>query len=134
MITVTRIDTAGTAHRVVVRGHELITDMAPGPDGSGDAGPDPHDFYDTALGACKALTVLWLAQRKQIPVTDIEVVVTRDASAERKGTYRLRTALMLGGDLSPEDRATLFAAAEKCPVHKLMTEVTTVIETVLIDP
>lgn len=134
MITVSRIDTAGTAHRITVRGHELVADMTPGPDGSGDAGPDPHDLYDAALGACKALTVLWLAQRKAIPLTDIEVVVTRDASEERKGIYRLRTAIMLGGDLGAEDRATLFAAAEKCPVHKLMTDVTTVIETVLVDP
>ena len=133
MITVTRIDPAGTAHRIAVRGHELVTDFAPA-DGGENAGPDPHELYDAALGACKALTVLWLAQRKGIPVQDIEVVVTRDASQERAGIYRLRTALMLGGDLSAEQRQTLLGAAAKCPVHKLMTEVATEIETVLVDP
>lgn len=132
MITVTRIDTAGTAHRIAVRGHEWVADMAP-PPGEDNAGPDPHEIYDAALGACKALTVLWLAQRKGMALADIEVVVTRDASREREGVYRLRTALMLTGDLSSEERAALLAAASKCPVHKLMSEVTTEIETVLVD-
>lgn len=133
MITVTRIDPAGTAHRITVRGHEWVADMTPA-DGGDNAGPDPHEIYDAALGACKALTVLWLARRKGIALEDIEVVVTRDATQERAGLYRLKTALMLGGDLSAQDRQTLLSAAEKCPVHKLMTEVTTAIETVLVDP
>lgn len=132
MITVTRIDTAGTAHRITVRGHEFLTDMTPA-SGEDNEGPDPHEIYDAALGACKALTVLWLAQRKGMALEDIEVVVTRDASREREGLYRLRTALMLGGDLSREDRDALLTAARKCPVHKLMSEVTTEIETVLVE-
>jgi putative redox protein len=132
MITVTRIDTAGTAHRIAVRGHEFVTDMTP-PPGSDNEGPDPHEIYDAALGACKALTVLWLAQRKGMALEGIEVVVTRDASEERNGLYRLRTALMLTGDLAREERDALLAAAKKCPVHKLMSEVKTEIDTVLVE-
>ncbi len=132
MITVTRIDTAGTAHRIAVRGHEFVTDMTPPPGGDND-GPDPHEIYDAALGACKALTVLWLAQRKGMALEDIEVIVTRDDSQERNGVYRLRTALMLTGNLSREERDALLAAAKKCPVHKLMSEVTTEIDTVLVE-
>ncbi|HEX7743349.1 MAG TPA: OsmC family protein, partial [Sphingobium sp.] len=45
-----------------------------------DAGPDPHDLYDSALGACKAMTMLWYAQRNDIPVESIHVGVVRDAS------------------------------------------------------
>jgi putative redox protein len=132
MITITRIDPTGTAHRVAVRGHEFVTDLTP-PPGADNEGPDPHEIYDAALGACKALTVLWQAQRKGIALEGIEVVVTRDASQEREGIYRLRTALMLTGDLSGEEREALLAAAKKCPVHKLMSDVTTEIETVLVD-
>jgi putative redox protein len=90
-------------------------------------------MYDAALGACKALTVLWQARHKAIAVDTIEVAVSHDAAAERNGLYRLRTALMLGGELSDDDRAVLLAAAEKCPIHRLMTGVTTEIETVLVD-
>jgi putative redox protein len=55
----------------------------------------------------------------------------RDASEERQGTYRLAATLHLTGDLSETQRAELLAAAQKCPIHKLMTSVTTEVTTVL---
>ena len=57
--------------------------------------------------------------------------VERDPSEERKGFYRLATTLHLGGELSDEPRQDLLAVAQKCPVHKLMTSVTTEITTIL---
>lgn len=60
-------------------------------------------------------------------------MVTRDDSDERRRVYRLRTALTLTGDLTREERDALLAAAKKCPVHKLMSEVTTEIDTVLVE-
>ena len=133
MIIVERIGPDGTAQRISIGTHELVSDMAP-PDG-GDEGPDPHDLYDAALGACKALTMMWYANRKGIPVGDIKVGVSRDASEERNGTYRLTLHLAVEGTdeapLSDEQHAALIRAAGKCPVHKLMTDVTTEIETVV---
>src|ERR1700680_3301148 len=82
-------------------------------------------------GPCKALTVLWYAKHKDIPVEGVEVSVERDASQERAGIYRLSAALSLTGDLSAAQREELLRAAQKCPVHKLMTEVTTEISTTL---
>lgn len=130
MIRVKRIDTDGTAHWLWIRGHELISDMDAESGGS-DAGPDPHDLYDAALGACKALTSLWYAQRKGYPLEGIDVTVERDKSKERAGVYRLATRLKFGGALSETQRADLLRVAEKCPIHKLMTEVETVITTEL---
>ena len=103
----------------------------PAANGGEDLGPTPHDLYDSALGACKAMTVLWYANRKQIPLEDIGVTVERDDSQERQGTYRLRVKLTLGGSLSDAQRQELLAVAEKCPVHKLMTKVTTEVTTEL---
>lgn len=130
MIVVERIDPDGTAHRISIRAHELIADMSL-PDGH-DAGPDPHDLYDAALGACKALTMLWYAQRNAIPVDDIHVGVVRDASAERQGTYRLTTRIAVEGPMTDEQHDKLIEVAGKCPVHRLMTEVTTEIETIAV--
>lgn len=130
MIVVERIAPDGTAHRITIGTHELVTDMAP-PDGD-DTGPDPHDLYDAALGACKALTMLWYARRKGIALDDIHVGVSRDASEERKGVYRLTTRIAIGGDLSAEEHDALIAVAGKCPVHKLMSEVKTEIETIAV--
>jgi putative redox protein len=122
-------DVAGPMkHRIRIRDHELVVDEGP-ENGGEDSGPNPHDLYDSALGACKALTVLWYARRKQMPVENIEVVVERDSTAEAQGTYKLKTLLTVTGNLSAEQRAQLLNVAGKCPIHKLMTQVTTEIET-----
>jgi putative redox protein len=100
--------------------------------GGEGSGLSPHDLYDAALGACKALTVLWYAKRKGIAVEGIEVSVDRDASQERTGLYRLATTLALSGNLTAAQREELLQVAQKCPVHKLMTQVTTEISTSLV--
>lgn len=130
-ITVRRDDISGTRHTVRIRAHEIPVDAAVAAGGE-DAGPQPHDLYDASLGACKALTVLVYSKRKGIPVEEIEVVVDRDDSEERKGTYRLGTSLRVTGNLTEEQRQELLRVAGKCPLHRLMTEVKTEIETRLV--
>ena len=129
-ITVTRDRGAKMKHVVQVRAHQVFADTAVD-EGGEDLGLDPHDFYDSALGSCKALTVLWYANRKGIPVEDIQVSVERDRTGEKAGTYRLRTELKVTGDLTDAQRRELLSVAQKCPLHKLMTQLTTEIETVL---
>jgi len=77
--------------------------------------------------------VLWYAKRKSIPVQGVEVIVERDASHERAGLYRLNAVLRLTGDLSVAQRDELLRVAQQCPIHKLMTKVTTEIATSLSD-
>ena len=117
-------------HIVHVHEHSFAVDE-PVANGGEDQGITAHDTYDSALGACKALTVLWYANRKHIPVEDIRVSVSRDDSEERRGVYRLRVTLALTGALTDAQRHELLTVAEKCPVHKLMTVVKTEIITEL---
>ena len=117
-------------HSVSVRQHSFAIDE-PVANGGEDEGFTPHDVYDSALGACKAMTVLWYAQRKKIPVEGIEVTVDRDDSEERQGVYRLRVTLSVTGALSDAQRQELLTVAGKCPVHKLMTLATTEVVTEL---
>jgi len=119
-------------HEVHVGPHTFAADASIGDGGEG-LGPNPHDLYDAALGACEALTLLWYASRKGIPVENIEVTVERDKSEERTGIYRLDTKLKLGGNLTGAQRQELLSVASKCPVHKLMTTVQTIIETSLVE-
>lgn len=119
---------APMAQAIAIRGHGLVADGSV-EEGGSDAGPSPHDLYDAALGACKALTVLWYARRKGWAVDDVQTVVERDASGERAGVYRLATRLKVQGALTDAQIAELEAVAAKCPVHKLMTAVTTEIST-----
>ena len=129
-IKVTRDPSRKMKHMVTVRQHSFSVDE-PVANGGEDAGFTPHDVYDSAVGACKAMTVLWYSQRKQIPVDNIQVLVERDDSEERQGTYRLRVTLSVAGTLTDNQRQELLAVAEKCPVHKLMTKATTEVRTEL---
>jgi putative redox protein len=116
--------------RHVVRvGDFVLTVDAPAADGGEGAGFSPHDLYDAALGACKALTMLYYADRHGMQLDDIRVEVTRDDSQERQGTYRLDAKIDVSAPLDEKQRAALLRVAGKCPVHKLMTEVKTEITT-----
>ncbi|MGZ5781665.1 MAG: OsmC family protein, partial [Burkholderiaceae bacterium] len=110
-IKVIRDQSLAMRHIVHVRNHIISTDGTV-EEGGADAGPSPHDLYDAAVGSCKALTVIWYAKRKGIPVEDVQVSVDRDASEERKGTYRLHTSLKLTGALTEVQRNELLSVAE----------------------
>ena len=122
--------TAAMAQQVQIRGHAFTADVSEA-EGGADSGPSPHDLYDAALGACKALTVMWYARKKGLPVEDVQTRIERDDSQERSGVYRLAAKLQVKGNLTDAQLQELHAVAQKCPVHKLMTTVTTEITTEL---
>ena len=66
-----------------------------------------------------------------MPIADVQATVERDDSEERRGIYRLRVTLALGGPLTDAQRQELLTVAEKCPVHKLMAQAVTEIRTEL---
>ena len=116
------------AQLIQVGKHALRADM-PEADGGEDSGPGSHDYFDTALIACKTLTATWFAKKKGIALERVEGHVERDASAEREGKYVLKVRLAYFGPLSDDDKKRIHAAVERCPVHKLMTTTEIVIET-----
>ncbi|MES2684436.1 MAG: OsmC family protein [Pseudomonadota bacterium] len=85
--------------------------------GGDDLGPDPHDLLDASLGACTALTILMVAQRKKLPLDDVEVTITHTETA---GLYVLNRQIKFIGKLSEEQRDYLLGIANKCPIHKVM--------------
>ena len=130
MTITVRADMPASALRytMTAEGHGMPLGF-PQPDGDG---PDPHDYFDGALGGCKALTLMWYARRKQLPLISVDVDVVRDASEERRGVYKLTARLKLNGDLNEAQRAELLAVADKCPVHRLMTTVDVQVTTELV--
>ena len=132
-ISVERDLTGPMRHIVHIGQHTFAVDEPPA-NGGEDSGPTPHDLYDAALAACKALTLVWYARRKGLPLEDVQVTVERDDSQEAQGLYRLRTVLALGGPLDDAQREQLLAVAGRCPLHKLMTQVKTEVTTELAPP
>lgn len=127
-ITLRKSDSGSYRQTLRIHQHTLFADVSRDLGGD-DSAPDPHDFYDAALAACKAITVMMYAKRKQLPLDYIDIEIERDASREAQGTYVLNVQLKLIGDLTAEQKAQLVAIADKCPVHKLMTTATTEVNT-----
>ena len=66
------------------------------------------------------LTVRLYAERKQWPLDRIEAKLTRDPPQGRIQTIALD--LILGGAIDDEQRERLKSIAERCPVHRTLTE------------
>lgn len=118
--------------RVVVEGLEDLYADVPKVVGGEDSAPDPHDYFDIALGTCKAITVQMYAKRKEWPLEGITVTVRRDDSQEKRGLYKIEVALELHGIDDPKQRSRLEDISHRCPIQRLMTESTVEIATRLI--
>ncbi|MDO8304500.1 OsmC family protein [Herminiimonas sp.] len=109
---------AGKLQHIVEAGpHKLIAD-APSAFGGEDAGFVPHDLLAAALGACTAVTLNMYAGRKQMPLEKVDVTVV---AVEQDGVYVFNRSLQYYGDLSAEQKDSLTAIANKCPVHKALS-------------
>ena len=127
-VTVNTVSAEGFRHSVQIDDHQLFADVPTLSGGEGSA-PEPHDYFDAALGACKALTLKMYAKKKDIPLTGVTVEVKRDNSEEQKGKYVLHVTLTLKGVLTDAQREELLRVADRCPIHKLMTTTDVTIET-----
>ncbi len=107
--------------------HQIVADARLSSES--DAGLNPHDLYDAALAACKAITLLMYAEKSNIPLEDVQITIDRDSSKERSGQYHLQVGLVLNGKLDSTQKERLEHIAAKCPIHKLMTATTTTITT-----
>jgi putative redox protein len=105
---------------VRVRKHTFTADASAAAGGQ-DSAPGPHDFFDSALAACKAITAMWYAKHHGIPLERVEAHVESDDSHERSGVYKLRVRVELFGSLTDDQRAQVQRAIAACPIHKLMT-------------
>ena len=70
------------------------------------------------------LTVRLYAERKGWTLDSIEARVTRDAGESKINSIELE--LLLGGDLSVEQRHRLAEIATRCPIHRTLSEIVTI--------
>ena len=101
---------------VMVSGHKLIADVTTRLGGA-NLGPDPHDYLLTALASCTAITVQMYANRKGIPLksSDVKIKITKEGPENE-----ILREIKFEGDLTEEQRHSLVAIAEKCPIHNFL--------------
>jgi uncharacterized OsmC-like protein len=119
----------GFRTQITAGGHQLIADE-PKEAGGTDEGPSPYDLLLAALGACTAMTLKMYVERKKLPVTDVEVLLTFDrihiddcescVKEERlndQEVQHISRLIYVTGDVTEEQKERLLYIAGRCPVH-----------------
>src|SRR5215467_13401149 len=119
----------GFRAQITAGAHTIIADE-PTDAGGADEGPSPYELLLAALGACTAMTLKLYIDRKKLPVTDVEVLLTFDrihiddcescVKEERLKDQEIQhiSRLIYGtGDVTEEQKERLLYIAGRCPVH-----------------
>jgi putative redox protein len=91
--------------------------------GGADAGPTPNQLLLSSLGACTCVTVRMYAARKgwTLRRVEVELQFNPDGPAAAGGSD-IRRRITLHGELSVEQRERLLDIANRCPIHKVLTD------------
>ena len=104
-----------------IDGHPMIID-AGAEEGGSDLGPNPTRTVEGALAACGVMTIMMYARRKGWDLTSAEIRVRRAASEDAHAPHSLDKELSVTGNLDADQRARLLEIADKCPVHRILTD------------
>ncbi len=129
-VVVVRPTKAGLFQQLITAGgHELVVDEPAGVGGR-DAGPTPYDLILGALGACTSMTLRLYAERKGLPLDDVEVTLSHrrihakdcaDCETAKAMLDEITVRIAVKGPLNEEQRSRLLEIAEMCPVHRTLS-------------
>jgi putative redox protein len=125
----TRVEVKGRASEqfkqaISARTHSFKAD-APKEHGGTDEAANPHELLLGALGSCTAITMQMYAKRKGWDLQDVKIELTHedveDPEQPGRKIAKITREIAVGGNLSQEEVEGLKVAANKCPVHKIIS-------------
>lgn len=117
---VTELDQSRFKTKVFAGGHLIYADE-PEELGGTNEGMNPGALLLASLGSCTAITVRMYADRKAIPLASIKIDLAICKEEEMSKETTISMKIELYGPISTEQRERLFQIADKCPIHKLLT-------------
>jgi putative redox protein len=89
--------------------------------GGGNTAPGPDRLVLASLGACTAITVKMVAERRGIPLTGVRVALALNPAGRPAQGNDITRSITFEGDLTEDHKAQLLKIANLCPMHKLLT-------------
>lgn len=117
---ITELDRSTYKTKVYAGGHFIYADE-PESLGGTDEGMTPGALLLASLGSCTAITVRMYADRKAMPLDGIKIHLAICAEDEMDKSTTITRKIELLGELSEDERKRLMVIADKCPIHKLLT-------------
>lgn len=112
----------GTSYhtRVQLGKHEVVFDEPEDKQGT-DLGPQPTEMIAAALAACTTITLQMYARLKEWPLDSVIVTVNGE---QEQGTAKLilQRNITLIGSLEDGQRDRLLGIANRCPVHRILSQ------------
>jgi putative redox protein len=97
--------------------HQIITDE-PLEEGGQNLGFDPFELVLAALATCTTATMKMYADRKGWKIDKLDIKLSM---IEKDKIQHIQSDITLEGDLDEEQRKRMLVIAQKCPVHKILT-------------
>lgn len=113
----------GRYQQEVIAGQHHLLAGEPAEMGGDDAGPAPFDYVMAGLGACTSITLRMYAERKNLPLREVKVELSLH-KVDVDGVTRncIHRQITLDGELSTEQRQRMLEIANKCPVHRALSQ------------
>jgi putative redox protein len=90
----------------------------------------PNELLASSLAACTSITLRMYANRKGWKLTEIKVEVNLDTDPIENKT-KIKRDIQLFGDLDNDQIERLLNIANKCPIHKILSntiEISTILK------
>lgn len=119
----------GYQTEIMANGHYMLSDE-PEDLGGSNTGGTPYDYLVSALGACTAITLRMYSDRKGWDLQEVKVHLNREKRHpdDAKGLKAsdkvdfIDRELEFTGELSDDQKKRLVQIADKCPVHKTLSQ------------
>ncbi|MEJ7559530.1 MAG: OsmC family protein [Pedobacter sp.] len=117
---ITELDRSHYRTKIYSGGHFIYSDE-PESVGGSDEGMTPGALLLASLGSCTAITIRMYADRKQIPLDAIKIELEICAEENMSAQTSINRKIELTGDLSSEQHGRLMEIADRCPIHRILS-------------
>ncbi|MBB6502092.1 OsmC family protein [Pedobacter cryoconitis] len=117
---VTELDRSHYLTKVYAGGHFIYADE-PEDVGGTDEGMNPGALLLASLGSCTAITIRMYADRKDMALESVKIHLAIVDEQEMNAATRITRQIEFTGDLSETELNRLMQIADKCPIHKILS-------------